>query len=163
MSQKGWFLRHCSAAILEAAPAFLLFDKTDPSSGRKDHGISGHINYLSAPDRIPEAARQDWVSEGHPCLRTNSQELTIDVLMILTLSGAPSAQRLGQLVVDKVPPSSVITYSTQQVVIVAILSKVNTHPIVPAPRPTDRVVASAVFDAHQPCCLSSRHLDSGRC
>jgi hypothetical protein len=49
VSQKRPFLRHCSAAILEAAPAFLLFDKTDSSSGRKDHGISGHINYLSAP------------------------------------------------------------------------------------------------------------------
>ena len=80
--------------------------------------------------------------------------------MILTLSGAPPAQWLGQLVANKVPPSPVITCSTHEVIVVTIVSKANTHPVVPAPRPANRIVALAVFDAHQLRCLSSRNLDS---
>jgi hypothetical protein len=52
-------------------------------------------------------------ASGEVMLCTGTQGLTIDVLMILTFSGAPSAQWLGQLVVNKVPPSPMITYSTQ--------------------------------------------------
>jgi hypothetical protein len=59
-----------------------------------------------------QAAAQSNAS-GEVTVCTGTQGLTIDVLMVLTLSRAPSAQWLGQLVVNKVPPSSVITYSTQ--------------------------------------------------
>jgi hypothetical protein len=58
-----------------------------------------------------QAAAQSHAS-GEVTLCTGTQGLTIDVLMVLTLSRASSAQRLGQLVVNKVPPSPMIIYST---------------------------------------------------
>jgi hypothetical protein len=71
--------------------------------------LRGRIGLLKAPRPLSVSASGRAAALSHASGCTGTQGLTIDVLMILTLSRAPSAQRLGQLVVNKVPPSPVIT------------------------------------------------------